>query len=217
MALPQQPAGRDNFALVDRGWDPEEVRAFIAGLADEITALETRLAKGEATIQAPPARRAEHSPGSVVAEAEHHADQVRRRALADAKRLRSRAWEEGRDTSLQARRDALNVVKQARKVADHIVRSARDQVAGLHERARTLQEVVRRTEVLLRELASGDLGGPAIVAETQERTGEAGIGADVVVDVEESRPDRVLPAAADPERDRISGRGGAPAERAQGR
>jgi len=133
---------------------------------------------------------------AAVAEAEHQADQVRSRALADARRLRSRAWEEGRDTGLQARRDALTLVKQARKDADQIMTSAREQVAALHERARKLQEVVGRTEVLLRELASGDLGSPTSVVTSRERRDEA--GAEVVA-AEQSRGGRTLHGAPDPE------------------
>lgn len=196
MAVPERRAKRDDLASVDRGGDAVEARALIAELTREVTTLQRRLASAEAAVEGRSTAAAMHLRGAAVAEAEHQADQVRSRALADARRLRSRAWEEGRDTGLQARRDALKLVKQARKDADEIVRSACEQVAGLHERAGKLQGVVRRTEVLLRELASGDLGSPTSVVTSRERRDEA--GAEVVA-AEQSRGGRTLHGAPDPE------------------
>ncbi len=195
MVVPERPAERDDSASVDRGGDAVDARPLIAELTREVATLQRRLASAEAAVPARSTDGAIHLPAAAVAEAEHQADQVRSRAFADAKRLRSRGWEEGRDTGLQARRDALTLVKQARKDADQIMTSAREQVAALHERARKLQEVVGRTEVLLRELASGDLGSPKSAVTSQEQEDEVGVEA---VAAEQSRGGRMLHGTPDP-------------------
>lgn len=196
MAAPRRAPVRDDFATVDRGWDPDEVRAAIGRLTRELSILEGRLESAEARVPAGAAEAAGKMRDAVLAEAQHRADEVRGRALTDARRLRSRAAEEGREITLQARRDALELVKTAREGADQIVSSARDQEASLHGRVRKLQVVVRRTEGLLRDVASADLGNVAVDSGSPARAGEGGIG--VVVAAEQARVARRLQGVPDP-------------------
>ncbi len=73
-------------------------------------------------------------------------------------RARARAEDEAAEIVMDARRAALDVIAEARCDADYLLTTAHAAVQPLTARVNEMRAVVRRTENLMRGLASGALG-----------------------------------------------------------
>lgn len=150
-----------------RGYDAASVDQYLATVADAYQALIERL---DGTTEAlDRSRHAEQSLRATVLAmsqaredildaARSEAEQGRRRASREADRVVEWAEDHAAEIVMDARRQALDVIAAARRDADHLLQAAHDAAAPLTAKVEQLRAVVRRTENLMRGLASGALG-----------------------------------------------------------
>ena len=127
------------FATVRRGYDPEQVRAYLTALAVHVESLERALADARARVtqlqSAPPAPDAYEELSKrfagVLATADAQAEQVVDQARADAERIKAEA---------QARAEEVRI------------RSSRSLIAAQEESDRMLENLAQRREAMLRQL-----------------------------------------------------------------
>jgi cell division initiation protein len=145
---------RREFVTIRRGYDPDQVRAYLERLADQIELMRVLLRDAQAEAEtasrttsqprqdpyeqlgervASVIREADHVAETIRGEAHRDADQVTREARADADRLRT---------------DAQSKAEEARARADAAVRIARD------EADRTIAGLATRRDALVDQLAS---------------------------------------------------------------
>ena len=93
----------------------------------------------------------------ILAGAQVQAEQIAADAAEKAARTRARADDEAAEILMEARRGALDVIAQARRDADHLLETAHHAALPLTAKIEQLRAVVRRTENLMRGLASGAL------------------------------------------------------------
>jgi cell division initiation protein len=127
------------FATVRRGYDPEQVRAYLTALAVHVESLERALADARARVSqlqsSPPAPDAYEELSKrfagVLATADAQAEQVVDQARADAERIKAEA---------QARAEEVRI------------RSSRSLIAAQEESDRMLENLAQRREAMLRQL-----------------------------------------------------------------
>ncbi len=127
------------FATVRRGYDPEQVRAYLTALAVHVESLERALADARARVaqlqSSPPASDAYEELSKrfagVLATADAQAEQVVDQARADAERIKAEA---------QARAEEVRI------------RSSRSLIAAQEESDRMLENLAQRREAMLRQL-----------------------------------------------------------------
>jgi cell division initiation protein len=127
------------FATVRRGYDPEQVRAYLTALAVHVESLERALAdaraRGARLESAPPAPDAYEELSKrfagVLATADAQAEQVVDQARAEAERIKAEA---------QARAEEVRI------------RSSRSLIAAQEESDRMLENLAQRREAMLRQL-----------------------------------------------------------------
>ena len=127
------------FATVRRGYDPEQVRAYLTALAVHVESLERALADTRARVaqleSAPPAPDAYEELSKrfagVLATADAQAEQVVDQARAEAERIKAEA---------QARAEEVRI------------RSSRSLIAAQEESDRMLENLAQRREAMLRQL-----------------------------------------------------------------
>ena len=127
------------FATVRRGYDPEQVRAYLSALAVHVESLERALADARARVSrlesAPPAPDAYEELSKrfagVLATADSQAAQVVDQARAEADRIKAEA---------QARAEEVRI------------RSSRSLIAAQEESDRMLEKLARRREAMLQQL-----------------------------------------------------------------
>ena len=127
------------FATVRRGYDPEQVRAYLTALAVHVESLERALADTRARVaqleSAPPAPDAYEELSKrfagVLATADAQAEQVVDQARAEADRIKAEA---------QARAEEVRI------------RSSRSLIAAQEESDRMLANLAQRREAMLRQL-----------------------------------------------------------------
>ncbi|HJY31994.1 MAG TPA: DivIVA domain-containing protein [Actinomycetota bacterium] len=145
---------RREFVTIRRGYDPDQVRAYLGQLADQIELM--RILLRDAQAEAETARRtptqprqdpyqllgervasvlreADHVAETITSEAHRNADDVTREARADADRIRT---------------DAQAKAEEARSRAEHAVRTARE------EADRTIAGLSTRRDALVDQIAS---------------------------------------------------------------
>jgi len=148
-----------SFETVRRGYDPVEVDAFLDGVAQDIEAgAATHIGGAKPGIERPirTDTRVE-----LLNDAKDEIGRIRRMAEASAERTVRDATDESQRTMIDARRDALALMERSRAEADAVVTEARLEQASLEARIIELRQVVRRTEHLLKAMASGALGDVA--------------------------------------------------------
>src|SRR5262245_45671337 len=145
---------RREFVTTRRGYDPEQVRAYLEQLADQIELM--RVLLREAQQEAETAIRATAQPhedpydklarrvSSVILEADKAAESIRSDAATDAERLTREAQAEAN----RIRTDAQAKAEEARSRADEAVREAREQAD------RTIAGLSTRRDALVDQLAS---------------------------------------------------------------
>jgi cell division initiation protein len=127
------------FATVRRGYDPEQVRAYLTALAVHVESLERALADARARVarleSAPPAPDAYEELSKrfagVLATADAQAERVVDQARAEAERIKAEA---------QARAEEVRI------------RSSRSLIAAQEESDRMLENLAQRREAMLRQL-----------------------------------------------------------------
>jgi DivIVA domain-containing protein len=161
---------RREFVTIRRGYDPDQVRAYLGQLADQIELMRILLRDAQAEAQtahrttaqprqdpyqqlgervASVIREADHVAETITSEAQRDAEEVTREARADADRIRTDAQSKAEE----ARSRAENAVRTAREEADRTIAglSTRrdalvDQIASMQERligaARDLESAI---------------------------------------------------------------------------
>jgi hypothetical protein len=136
---------------------------------------------------------------TLLAEARDEIGRVRRMADASAERTIRDATDEAQRTMIDARRDALALMERSRAEADAVVTEARLEEAALEDRIIELRQVVRRTERLLKAMASGALGDVA-KADTSLAAVEVAAGQPMRVDLGSDHSVRLDAATPAPEK-----------------
>ncbi|HET8527151.1 MAG TPA: DivIVA domain-containing protein [Actinomycetota bacterium] len=145
---------RREFVTIRRGYDPDQVRAYLEQLADQIELMRVMLR--EAQQEAEAAIRTSAQPhedpydklaqrvSNVIREADSAAETIRGEAATDAERL----TREARADADRIRTDAQTKAEEARSLAEEAVRNARKQAD------RTLAGLSTRRDALVDQLAS---------------------------------------------------------------
>jgi DivIVA domain-containing protein len=145
---------RREFVTIRRGYDPDQVRAYLGQLADQIELMRVLLRDAQAEAQT--ARRTTAQPrqdpyrqlaervASVIREADHVAETITNEAHRDAERL-SR---EARADADRIRTDAQAKAEEARSRAEAAVRTSRE------EADRTIAGLSTRRDALVDQIAS---------------------------------------------------------------
>jgi DivIVA domain-containing protein len=145
---------RREFVTIRRGYDPDQVRAYLEQLADQVELM--RVLLREAQQEAEAAIRTSSQPqedpydklalrvSGVIREADKAAESIRGEATTDAERL----TREARADADRIRTDAQAKAEVARSLADEAVRSAREQAD------RTIAGLSTRRDALVDQLAS---------------------------------------------------------------
>ena len=145
---------RREFVTIRRGYDPDQVRAYLEQLADQIELMRVLLRDAQAEAEA--AIRTNSQPrqdpyeqlgervASVIREADHIAETIRGEAHRDAEQ----ATREARADADRIRTDAQSKAEEARARADAAVRTARQ------EADRTIAGLATRRDALVDQLAS---------------------------------------------------------------
>jgi DivIVA domain-containing protein len=145
---------RREFVTIRRGYDPDQVRAYLEQLADQTELM--RVLLRDAQVEAETAIRTISQPrqdpyqqlgervASVIREADHVADAIRGEARRDAEQV----TREARADADRIRTDAQSKGEEARARADAAVRAARE------EADRTIAGLATRRDALFDQLAS---------------------------------------------------------------
>ncbi len=145
---------RREFVTIRRGYDPDQVRAFLEQLADQMEVMRSMV--NEARLEAQTAVRAAAEPridpyeqlaarvSNVIREADGAAERIRTEAQSDADQLTGQA----RAEADRIRTDAQARAEEARERADTAVRVARE------EADRTIAGLATRRDALVGQLAS---------------------------------------------------------------
>jgi DivIVA domain-containing protein len=154
------------FSNVRRGYDPEEVDAHLrdaaaaldragedlAQMQEELAELREREVALRASMTAMSNAREE-----IMAVAHAEATQVAERAAQRADLTVAWAEDQAAEIVMDARRQALEVIAAARSDADYLLETAHTASLPLTAKIEQLRAVIRRTENLMRGLASGAL------------------------------------------------------------
>lgn len=149
---------RREFVTIRRGYDPDQVRAYLEQVADQVELMRSTLrdARSQTQTQAPVrvqvAPKAEPDPyeqlgarvASVIREADDAAGRIRRDAHRDAEEL----TREARTDADRMRTDAQATAEEAKAQADAAVRAARE------EANRTIAGLATRRDTLVDQLAT---------------------------------------------------------------
>lgn len=144
---------RREFVTTRRGYDPEQVRAYLEQVADQVELMRSSLLEARSQVQAPvrvsvapkepapdPYEQLGGRVASVIREADESADKIRR----DARRESEQVTREARADADRIRTDAQANAEDAKARADAAVRAAREEadrtIAGLATRRDTLVE-----------------------------------------------------------------------------
>ena len=145
---------RREFVTIRRGYDPDQVRAYLVQLADQIELMRVLLRDAQAEAQT--ARRTTEQPrqdpyqqlgervASVIREADHVAEAITGEAHRDAERV----TREARADADRIRTDAQSKAEEARSRAETAVRTARQ------EADRTIAGLSTRRDALVDQIAS---------------------------------------------------------------
>jgi DivIVA domain-containing protein len=146
---------RREFVTIRRGYDPDQVRAYLEQLADQIELMrvllreaqqeaETAIRTSAAQTHEDPYDKLAQRVSGVIREADKAAETIRGDAATDADRLTREAHAEAD----RIRTDAQATAEEARALADQAVRTARE------EADRTIAGLSTRRDALVDQLAS---------------------------------------------------------------
>ena len=145
---------RREFVTIRRGYDPDQVRAYLGQLADQIELM--RILLRDAQAEAETARRSPTQPrqdpyqlvGERVASVLREADHVAETITSEAHRNAEDVTREARADADRIRTDAQAKAEEARSRAEHAVRTARE------EADRTIAGLSTRRDALVDQIAS---------------------------------------------------------------
>jgi DivIVA domain-containing protein len=145
---------RREFVTIRRGYDPDQVRAYLGQLADQIELM--RILLRDAQVEAETARRTTTQPrqdpyqllGERVASVLREADHVAETITSEAHRNAEDVIREARADADRIRTDAQARAEEARSRAEHAVRTARE------EADRTIAGLSTRRDALVDQIAS---------------------------------------------------------------
>ncbi|MDQ4145105.1 MAG: DivIVA domain-containing protein [Actinomycetota bacterium] len=134
------------FPLARRGYDPDQVRSFLANVASEYRQALSAAAAADSKSKATPGEEISHRVASIVDSAEQAAADILSSARFEAEQLRTAAREEAASTNNAALRhlqEAVRIREQAEKHAEEI------QAAGRAEAERIESEAQQMASLLL--------------------------------------------------------------------
>lgn len=145
---------RREFVTIRRGYDPDQVRAYLGQLADQVELM--RILLRDAQAEAETARRTPTQPrqdpyqllGERVASVLREADHVAETITSEAHRNAEDVTREARADADRIRTDAQAKAEEARSRAEHAVRTARE------EADRTIAGLSTRRDALVDQIAS---------------------------------------------------------------
>jgi DivIVA domain-containing protein len=140
------------FRAVIRGYDPQQVDAVLAAAAAALEGVLAELA-AVARSKAPTDEAIKLTMMSAVRAKE----EMMASAGHEVAQLRRAAQDEAEGLIAAAERDADAIMGRTKRAADQMVTRAQDEVAALELRIEQLRAVVRRTENLMKGMASGAL------------------------------------------------------------
>jgi DivIVA domain-containing protein len=164
---------RREFATVRRGYDPQQVRMYLASIAQQVETLERELSQLRLETDAAVARHetmSEHAPASPATDGPYDAlskrfanlieiaDQEAARTIEDARREAAQALHEARSEADRIRVDAQARAEEARQEGADLLERARLEservLAGLADRRQTLLDRLQDMRTTL--LAAAD-------------------------------------------------------------
>ena len=145
---------RREFVTIRRGYDPDQVRAYLGQLADQVELM--RILLRDAQAEAETSRRTPSQPrqdpyqllGERVASVIREADHVAETITSEAHRNADDLTREARSDADRIRTDAQAKAEEARSRAEHAVRTARE------EADRTIAGLSTRRDALVGQIAS---------------------------------------------------------------
>jgi cell division initiation protein len=154
---------RADFSVALRGYDRDEVDAFLRSVADEHRRLSEELVEAQRSVEHP-YQSLGADMGELLQHAKDSADQIRRKAEDDAKQTRQEAKKNAAATREKAEREA----EETRKAAEH------DSTARIKEADRRVRQLME-AEAEARQRLHKVRGEVQIVMESMERA-EATLG-----------------------------------------
>ena len=145
---------RREFVTIRRGYDPDQVRAYLGQLADQIELMRILLRDAQAEAQtahrttAQPRQDPYQQLGERVASVIREADRVAETITSEAHRNAEGVTREARADADRIRTDAQASAEEARSRAEHAVRTARE------EADRTIAGLSTRRDALVEQMAS---------------------------------------------------------------
>lgn len=129
---------RTDFALVRRGYDPDEVRAHLARIADAVEELRRRASSS------PVAEAMSEKVRSIVEAAEESAEQIERDAQLSARRIEQESRQEAERIEQRAREEAGEQVRRAETAVSELLVQAGKLDQSLGGLVSELEEGLRR-------------------------------------------------------------------------
>jgi cell division initiation protein len=154
---------RADFSVALRGYDRDEVDAFLRSVADEHRRLAEELVEAQRSVEHP-YQSLGADMGELLQHAKDSADQIRRKAEDDAKQTRQEAKKNAEATREKAEREA----EETRKSAEH---DSTERIKEADRRVRQLMEAEAEARQRLHKVR----GEIKIVLESMERA-EATLG-----------------------------------------
>lgn len=205
--LPLTPSAeqirRREFATIRRGYDPDQVKAYLGQIADQIETLEeqARVAKLEVSVTGVPATaeaegRAPEIPGpeTAVPGAEPAAPDpyvVLSERLADLMRV---AEQHAEETRQEAAEEARRVIEEAQQEADSIRLDAQSKAESVRQEA---GELLHKSSAEAEKMVSGLASRRESLLSELERMRQRLLGVAESLDAIASEPSKVImPAAA---------------------
>ena len=145
------------FATVRRGYDPEQVRAYLTALAVHVETLERALADARARVSqlqsAPPAPDAYEELSKrfagVLATADSQAEQVVDQARAEADRIRAEAQARAEDVRIRSSRSLIAAQEESDRMLENLAQRREAMLQQLHDMQSRLLSVADDLEVAI--------------------------------------------------------------------
>jgi len=150
------------FATVRRGYDPEQVRAYLTALAGHVESLERALADARARVShlesAPPAPDAYEELSKrfagVLATADSQASLVVDQARAEADRIKAEAQARAEEVRIRSSRSLIAAQEESDRMLENLARRREAMLQQLHDMQSRLLSVADDLEVVIQPVPS---------------------------------------------------------------
>ena len=182
MQLSPPDIRRKTFQLMRRGFDPQEVGAYLEQLSAHVADLQQRLTQAESTAsgmekELQEAKSAEEAvrltmmaatqaKEEILAGAHQEAADLRSRAASETDDLRRSAKQETEAVLNDARTEALTTLESSKKDAEEMVKAAREESESIVADTALLRQAIDSARSTLSSLANGALAELAGVEAT---------------------------------------------------